>query len=258
MFLAVDLLNDADSAQEYNLGFMLLLAVDTANQAGSLAILRDGRVLGMISTASEEAYASRLFRQLDFLLHELQIQISEVDVFAIAAGPGSFTGLRVGLAAVKAWAEVFSKPIIAVSGLEAVAAQGRPISEEGFIAPMLDARCGQIFAALYRQKDSRLFIEEPEYVCTAEEFLDRIASRPGNGQIRFISPCPEVMDRAFKTWSANHGLSQPRIEPASSVLAPIIGQLAFDRSKRGEFIDALRLDANYIRRSDAEMHWKEQ
>ena len=99
------------------------LALDTSSPAGSLAVLRDGKVVGVVSTWVDEIYSSRMFRHLDFILRELAIGLDQFDVFAVAAGPGSFTGLRVGLAAVKGWAEVYGKPIAAVSALEAVAAQ---------------------------------------------------------------------------------------------------------------------------------------
>jgi tRNA threonylcarbamoyladenosine biosynthesis protein TsaB len=236
---------------------MLLLAVDTADRAGSLAVLRDRRLAGVISTTSDETYSSRLFHQLDFLLHELRLKTSDFDVFAVAAGPGSFTGLRVGLAAVKAWSEVFSKPIVAVSGLEAVAAQAQPASQGTLIAPVLDAHRGQIYAALYRVVGSRLVAEEPEQVCTAEEFLAGLASRLGNERVRFISPCPAVFQGALENWPAAPAAMARMVEPASAVLAPIIAQLAFDCALRGEFTDSLRLDANYVRRSDAELLWKE-
>ena len=82
--------------------------------------------------------------------------MDQIDVFAVAAGPGSFTGLRVGLTAVKAWAEVHGKPIAAVSGLEAIAAESLAakapgVSSAHFIAPFLDARRGQLFGAIYRR-----------------------------------------------------------------------------------------------------------
>ncbi len=86
-------------------------------------MLRDERVIGTVSTWTDEIYSSRMFRHLEFLLQELSLGLGEFDLFAVAAGPGSFTGLRVGLAAVKGWAEVYRKPIAAVSALEAVAAQ---------------------------------------------------------------------------------------------------------------------------------------
>ena len=231
---------------------MLLLAVDTADRTGSLAVLNEGRLVGEISTTSDEGYSSRLFRQLEFLLGELRIEIRQFDAYAVNAGPGSFTGLRVGLAAVKAWAEVFSKPIVALSGLEAVAMQAHPGPDE-LVGPVLDARRGQIYAALYRLRDSRLVAEESEQVCTAEEFLAQLASRSDRGKIRFISPCPAVLQPSLE----HQRVISHNIEPATAVLAPMVGKLAFERAARGEFTDSLRLDANYVRRSDAELLWKE-
>jgi tRNA threonylcarbamoyladenosine biosynthesis protein TsaB len=236
---------------------MLLLAVDTADQAGSVAVLKDGQVAGVISTASSEAYSARLLRQVDFLLSELKIEVRDFDVFAVNAGPGSFTGLRVGLAAVKALAEVFAKPLVGVSGLEAVAAQARPLLDGALVAPVLDAHRSQIYAALFRFRDTRLYIEEPEQVCEAQEFLTRLESRNGDESVGFISPCPEVLRPALDRWTdAPKGISRT-IEPASAVLAPMIAQLAGIRAANGEFTDSLRLDANYVRRSDAELLWKE-
>lgn len=235
---------------------MLLLAVDTATRAGSLAVLRDGQIAGEISTASEETYSSRLFRQCSFLLQELRLEIQDFDFFAVNAGPGSFTGLRVGLTAVKAWAEVFSKPIIAVSGLEAIAAQAGNASNDGFIAPVLDAHRGQVYAALYRFEGSALKVVDADQVCSVDEFLPRVAARASDAAVRFFSPSPEILNSAVSDWSAKQHLSWST-HRASPVLAPIIAQLAFERIRRGEFTDSLRLDANYVRRSDAELLWKE-
>lgn len=236
---------------------MLLLAVDTASRAGGLAVLKDSQLIGEISTASEETYSSRLFRHLDFLLYELKLETRDFDVFAVNAGPGSFTGLRVGLTAVKAWAEVFTRPVVAVSGLAAVAQQVSPAPRDALIAPVMDAHRGQIYAGVYRLSDSGLVAEEPEQVCTAEEFLEHLSARPGNQRVRFISPNPDVLKPVLDHWSSAPASISREIEPASTVLAPIIGKLAFERASRGEFTDSLRLDANYVRRSDAELLWKD-
>ncbi len=119
------------------IGHVLTLALDTSSPAGSLAVLRDEKVIGTVSTWTDEIYSSRMFRHLDFLLKDLSLRLEEFDLFAVAAGPGSFTGLRVGLAAVKGWAEVYGKPIAAVSGLEAIAAQSH--SRSYWVVPV--ARC---------------------------------------------------------------------------------------------------------------------
>lgn len=235
---------------------MLLLAVDTATRSGSLAVLRDGQIIGEISTASDETYSSRLFRQCSFLLRELHLEIQNFDFFAVNAGPGSFTGLRVGLAAVKAWAEILSKPIVAVSGLVAIAAQARDPSHSALIAPVLDAHRGQIYAALYHSDGEDLKVIDADQVCTSREFLARISDRAGSQPMRFVSPSPEVLQPALDEWVAERRLSWS-MQQASSALAPAIAQVASQRAARGECTDSLRLDANYVRRSDAELLWKE-
>lgn len=233
---------------------MLILALDTATPTGSVAVLRDGKLAGVISTAAEETYSSRLFRQLEFLLGELRLEVSQFDVFAVAAGPGSFTGLRVGIAAVKGWAEVFSKPIVAVSGLEAVAAQAH--SNGHLVASVLDARRGQIYAALFRGSSTRLSRESDDEVCTAAEFLAGLPARANGRSVQFISPTPEIIDSALDAPASLPKSVSRSVLKASPVLAPEIGAIAFERAKRGEFTDALHLDANYVRRSDAELLWK--
>jgi tRNA threonylcarbamoyladenosine biosynthesis protein TsaB len=234
---------------------MLFLAVDTSSRLGSLAVLRDGKLAGVISTFADEPYSTRLFRQLDFLLGELHIEVGQFDVFTVVAGPGSFTGLRVGLAAVKGWAEVFEKPIVAVSGLEAVAAQSKCDAE--LIAPVMDARRGQIYAALYRREGSGLVSESEDHVCTPAEFLAEIGAQAGNRSVQFVSPVPEIIQEVLKAAAHDPRSAISRnVERVSPLLAPVIGELAFERANRGEVTDALRLDANYIRRSDAELSWK--
>src|SRR5579872_2240745 len=234
---------------------MLLLAVDTSSRLGSLTVLRDGKLVGVISTFADEPYSARLFRQLDFLLEELHIEMRQFDVFAVVAGPGSFTGLRVGLTAVKGWAEVFEKPIVAVSGLEALAAQAK--SGAQLIAPVMDARRGQVYVALYRREGGGLLSESEDHVCSPAEFLAEIGAQAGNRSVQFVSPVPEIMQGALN--AAVHDLGPAishNVERVSPLLAPVVGELALERANRGEVTDALRLDANYIRRTDAELLWK--
>src|SRR6202030_518450 len=135
---------------------MLILAIDTSTRTGSAAILRDSEVLAEISGYDEAPYSSRLFRDIALLQDRTNCRMDQIDIFAVAAGPGSFTGLRVGLTAVKAWAEVFRKPTAAISCLEAVAVQS--VSALPFVVPIFDARRGQVYAGVYKRVDSA---EEP-------------------------------------------------------------------------------------------------
>jgi tRNA threonylcarbamoyladenosine biosynthesis protein TsaB len=238
---------------------VLVLALDTSSPSGSLAVLRDEKVVGVVSTATGEVYSSRMFRELEFLLGELSLRLEEFELFAVAAGPGSFTGLRVGLAAVKGWAEVYRKPIAAVSALEAVAVQAR--SNAALIVPVLDARRGQLYFGLYRRAkagapgERQLVLDGEEYVMTPAEFFEALRERARDAEFAIVTPQPEL----FSPVALQDEISNLKtvVEPASSVLAPFIGQLGLQQARRGALADPLTLDANYVRRTDAELHWKE-
>jgi tRNA threonylcarbamoyladenosine biosynthesis protein TsaB len=241
---------------------MLILAIDTSTRTGSAALLRDTEVIAEVSGYEEAPYSSRLFRDVALLQDRAGFRIHEIDVFAVAAGPGSFTGLRVGLTAVKAWAEVHRKPIAAISGLEAIAAEcpdggaANPYGAvPGFLAPFLDARRGQIFGAIYRRiagDSAGLSLDSDESILSVDEFLQLVKGKPA-GLVQLVSPTPEVLpaDRLQEI------IPGAWIVPVSGALAPAIGRLGFERAKRGDLVDAIRLDANYVRRSDAESKWKE-
>jgi tRNA threonylcarbamoyladenosine biosynthesis protein TsaB len=229
---------------------VLILALDTSSPAGSLAILRDEKIIGVVSTWAEETYSARMFRHLDFLLRELSLDLKQFDLFSVAAGPGSFTGLRVGLTAVKGWAEVYKKPAVGVSGLEAIAAQSH--SAAPLLIPILDARRGQIYFGFYRRGGNGLALEGEECVMTPDEFLEMLRSRAADTDFTIVTPEPEIISRQMSQIEKR----TPSVEQVSSVLAPLIGQIGYQRAQRGQVSDALLLDANYVRRTDAELHWK--
>jgi len=241
------------------IGHVLTFALDTSSPAGSLAVLRDERVIGTVSTWTDEIYSSRMFRHLEFLLKELSLGLEEFDLFAVAAGPGSFTGLRVGLAAAKGWAEVYGKPIAAVSGLEAVAAQTR--SQSSLVVPVLDAHRGQVYFGMYRRTgepgENRFALEGEECVMTPEEFLESLHARGADSDCTIVTPAPALISGAASRYETAHPAGgRVRVDEVSVILAPHVGRLGYLRVQRGEAVDSLTLDANYVRRTDAELHWK--
>jgi tRNA threonylcarbamoyladenosine biosynthesis protein TsaB len=248
---------------------MLILSVDTSTRMGSAALLRDGKVLAEVSGYEETPYSTRLFRDVEQLQDRVNFSLHEVDLFAVASGPGSFTGLRVGLTAVKAWAEVHQKPVAAISGLEAIADESQTVLTRGtpstttsttnprYIVPFLDARRRQIFGAVYGNVfpgGANLSLESDESILSPDEFLDMVKGKVAGSSVDFVSPTPEAISaaRIAETFPG------ARVIPVSAALAPAIGRLGFERAKRGEVLDAIRLDANYVRRSDAEAAWKDR
>jgi len=234
---------------------MLILALDTSSACGSVALLRDTSILSQRVISSEDRYSESLLRETNQLLDDARISFEQIELFAVDAGPGSFTGLRVGLTTVKGWAEVWRRPIAAVSGLAAMATQLSGVDPNSLIAAIMDARRGQIFGGVFRQgNDGSGTLDSlgEEVVTSAEEFLEALRPQVGSGG-DLVLAClqPEIIRPA-----AERQNFRCRIEIVSDVLAPFIGRLGCVKAARGELVDALHLDANYIRRSDAEMNWK--
>jgi tRNA A37 threonylcarbamoyladenosine modification protein TsaB len=162
----------------------------------------------------------------------------------------------VGLAAVKAWAEVYKKPVAAVSALEAIAAQGDVA--EPLVAAVVDAHRGQLFAGLYERAGD---LEAPclrrrgdDVVLPPGECLAYLAEQAAGEEFVIRTTAPELVRAVTAGMGPLAGAV--RIEAADPVLAPVIGQLGYSRARRGELADALTLDAHYVRRSDAELLWK--
>src|SRR6266566_2430654 len=127
---------------------MRFIVVDTADARGSVAVFNDAELLSMEAHSSDEDYSSWLLPAVKRAFSSCSLSLSQLDGYAVCAGPGSFTGLRVGLTTVKAWAEIYTKPIAAVSRLKCLAVSTSQ-REEAFVSACIDARREQVFAALY-------------------------------------------------------------------------------------------------------------
>jgi tRNA threonylcarbamoyladenosine biosynthesis protein TsaB len=231
---------------------MLLLALDTCDSRGSVAILQDDRVLGLEIHASQEDYSSWLLPAVRRLLDAHGLSFADLSAYAVAAGPGSFTGLRVGLTTVKAWSEVYGQPIATVSRLEALATYNA--SRSLFVAVFTDARRSQLFGALYRRGESGLQRLEEELVTSPTNFLDWVVATAGSERVEWISTDPQCLT-ATTQWPSRMAKAET-IRVMAPVLAPAVGRLGYRAAQDNRLIDALALDANYVRRSDAELLWK--
>jgi tRNA threonylcarbamoyladenosine biosynthesis protein TsaB len=231
---------------------VILLALDTCDSRGSLALLRNDEVLREATHETQEDYSSWLLPAVARLLRACGLTIEQVDVYAVATGPGSFTGVRVGLTTVKAWSEVYLRQIAAVSRLEAIAAQAEQAA--GLVAAFTDAHREQIFGALYRRREQRLGLVDEEMVIEPGKFLEWVAEKAGEQPVAWYSTDPDRMTHR-EEWVARDKKGE-KLQRVSPILAPAIGKISFAMAKEGRLIDALRLDANYVRRSDAEIFWK--
>ena len=171
--------------------------------------------------------------------------------------PEIFTGLRVGLTTVKAWSEIYSKPIAALSRLAALAAgpTAAPEVAEPFLAACIDARRGQLFAALYENSSHGVQPASEESVISPSEFVLAVTKQAGGRTVRWRTPDPELL-QAVPEWHELAGAGH-LLEPVHPPFADRLGWVAYRKFSTGDVTDAFSLDANYVRRSDAELFWKD-
>ena len=218
----------------------LVLAVDTTQETGSLALSRGEEILEEVLLEAPGGFAHVIYGHLAALMQRHQLRPDEIDCFAAASGPGSFTGVRVGLSCIKGLAEACGKAAAAVSNLRAMASTGSlPLR-----APVLDARRGEVYGAVY---DFEGVPVAPE---TVAPFASWLASLP-EGELEFISAMPLRKSLEGTRFACS------RITPAPRSLAGAIARIAGTAFLAGEALDPAALDANYVRRSDAELFWKE-
>ena len=223
---------------------MLLLAADTSGKHGSVALAQgDERSFRLIEMVPLEGgtFSAQLVPQISDLLVRHNFSKNQIDGFVVASGPGSFTGLRVGLAAIKGLAEVLKKPIAAVSLLDVIALAAK---EDGQLFAALDAGRGEAYVGEYEVGGGRA---KPigEQLLNREEFVAHVRSHPGS---RVVTP-----DRQIVEWAREAGLLVEEIErPRSDAVA----RVGLAKILAGETVSPETLDANYIRRSDAEIFSK--
>ncbi len=222
---------------------MLILAVDTSSRGGSLALARDGRVTDVLLGDASRTHGERLPREIDQLLARGGVRLDEVDALAVVTGPGSFTGLRVGIAAVQGIAFALGRQVIPVPALEALAlADG--VGDER-LGVWRDAQRGQVFAAAYDR--DRLVLRE----------VASPVSLPPAGVVRSwnaggIVPDVLIGDGLDAYLSiAQTAWPGARVVGPAPPLAPIAARLAFDR--RSAAVAPHAVIPIYVRSSDAEL-----
>jgi tRNA threonylcarbamoyladenosine biosynthesis protein TsaB len=224
---------------------MLLLVTDTSGRQGSVALARarelerdrsDPEVIE-VAPLSGGTFSAQLVPQIAALLAKHDLTKADIEAFIVVSGPGSFTGLRVGLAAIKALAEVLKKPIVPVSLLEGLALASH---QQGKVAAVLDAGRGDVYFGLYEIAGNLVQVLREQLLSKAE-FLSAAHSVA-------ITPDPLWLAAAREA-----GLPVFPIEPPS---VEMIARVGWRKLQAGETVSPEELDANYMSRSDSEMFVK--
>ena len=221
---------------------MLICAIDTSGRDGSLALAQgDASTLQVLYSVpiAGGTYSAQLIPTLSQALSATGKQMSEIALFAVASGPGSFTGLRVALSTVKALAEVLGAKVIAISVLEAIASSS---DAEGEIIAALDAQRNELFVGDYAIANDAMSPGQ-ESLVSAAEFLTTIAARSSKPQV--VTSDQSVISRAQEAGIAVKLGPRPNAETYA--------KLGIRKFLAGEVTSIEDLDANYILRSDAEI-----
>lgn len=227
----------------------LILTIDTSSRAGSVAVSRGETVLGEILLNGGANHTDRLLLSLQQLLQGLQLELEQFDAFAVVRGPGSFTGLRVGVATVKGLAMATGKPVIPLSSLQLLACQA-PLARDPVCA-LLDARKQEVYSALYRWEGGRPVPLGPERVLPPEQVLESLPPEVvlvGDGcQTYRTLIVRRLGSRArFLPWTCH----PPRASGGAA--------LALAALRADETVVAAALVPTYIRPSEAEINWLRQ
>ena len=221
---------------------MVTLALDTSTRTGSCAIVRGSEVLAEVPGDPAHTHAERLPGDLMTALDRAGLGLAEVDVFAVATGPGSFTGLRVGIATMQGLALAADRPLIGVSALDALARAAEPAAAGARVAAWVDAWRGEVYAALY---DGAREVESPSV-----EPPEAILARLRGARTLFIGDGVGARREAILAAMHPHGALAPILEPP---LASLIGRLASAAAAAGRRPGPSEIQPLYVRRPDAEL-----
>lgn len=223
---------------------MIILAVDTTAFTGSVAILEETKLISEVNIDSSSTYSERLLPAVDFLLKINKLSIQDVDGFAVAVGPGSFTGIRIGLSTVKSFSYASGKPVAGISTLKALAEKLRR-SQAHLLCPLLDAKKGEVYAALFESKGEKLFELVPQGAYSPDRFFSLL---PSHRIVTFIGSGVEV----YKKKIFQYFKDKARLSQRSPFIAHEVGRLGYEMLKRKKGKSAEELEPLYFRKSQAE------
>ncbi len=221
---------------------MIVFGIDTCCMSATAALLSDDRLMAQVVLNNNKTHSQKIMPLIEFMLNQADIKASDIDCFAAAVGPGSFTGVRIGVATAKALSYATGKPCVAVSTLKALSYN---VAEfDGIICPILDARRGQVYNALFKGKE-RLCKDR---ALSINELLDELENT--DGKIIFLGDgVPVFKDKINERLNGRAifaNLSQ-RMNLASSV-----AQIGYEELLVGNTIESGDLIPQYLRLSQAE------
>lgn len=232
---------------------MRVLGIDTSSPKLGLALVSSGKLIARLELTLERGHAQYLIPSLDKLLKKAKLSINKIDALAISIGPGSFTGLRIGVSTIKAISIAKNKKILAVPSLDVLAynglnkERGLPAGRQEYICPVIDARKNKIYAALYRKDKGRLKKQTKDLLISPEDLV-KIIKKP----TLFLGDALKVYKEAI-----GHGAIADKAIFAEEKLwfprAEFVALLGEQLAKKKKFTNPLDLVPLYLHKRDCQI-----
>lgn len=228
---------------------MKVLAIDTSTLVSSVAVIEDNVVLGELSLNQEMTHSENLVPMVDEVLRNIQLDLGEIDLYAVAVGPGSFTGLRIGLATIKTFAHLFDRPLVGVSTLEGLAYS---LVGNETIVSMIDARRDRVYASVYRGRTGLDLVHE-EGIYPMDDLLEILGDYEnivvnGNGSLIFEDRLKENLGERVRMAPTN----------LRGCRASSIAELGLRKYKEGQRDDYFTIAPEYLRETQAQRELAEK
>ena len=226
---------------------MKILAIDTATEVCSVAVLEDKNVILEKTLDAVNTHSVALLPLLEEVLSECNLNLNDIDLFACDSGPGSFTGIRIGLSTIKAFCDVTNKPCVGVTSLEGFAYKlfNTPC-DNYYICSLLDANHGNAYCGIFKFDEGKLVQTHDYFFDTIDNILDYINSLEKN--IFFVGNCSILFEDMIKS----NCTKNYKIDTNINICATDIGRAAFDKFNSGTYGDSDFLKPIYLKKSSAE------
>ena len=227
---------------------MKVLGIDTSTTSGSIGLIHDERVISEYILNLSVTHSERLLDAIDLVLRKAHHALGDLDGFAISLGPGSFTGVRIGVSTVKGLAYAVQKPVVGVSTLDVLASQVSPTPY--LICPIIDARKREVYSAFYRYEEFNRLKRVSEYQAIKPEVLFGMLRE----QTIFLGDGVKTFGDDLRNSLKSFALFSPAALhiPHGSAVA----RLGVELLMRGEVLDLATFTPLYVRRSEAEIKWE--
>lgn len=224
---------------------MKLLAIDSTAGPASAAIYEDGKILGEFFINTKLTHSVTLMTMCEALLKNTMTDMKEIDAFAVSAGPGSFTGVRIGVAAIKGMAQALNKPCVSVSALEAMAQN--LVGNDCVICAVMDARCRQFYNALFESKNGQITRLTADRALSSEELAEELEQFSGR-----VILTGDGSDVAFSLMSGRLTRLEAAQEQLKYQRASGVCFVAAHKYEQGQTLTAAELQPVYLRLPQAQ------